>query len=50
MPGVREVAAELRAHGRILVTQRGEPVDPLAAHGPIRVAFPPSSVPISGAG
>ncbi len=40
MPSVREVAAQLRARGRIMVTQRGKPVDPLSAHGPVRLALP----------
>ncbi len=40
MPAVREVAAQLRACGRLLITQRGEPVDPSTARGPIRLALP----------
>jgi hypothetical protein len=40
MPLVREAAASLCADGRIAVTQRGAPVDPLAARGPIRLGLP----------
>jgi hypothetical protein len=41
MPAVREAAASLQAQGLIAVTQRGRPVDPLAAKGPIRLGLPP---------
>jgi hypothetical protein len=34
---VREAAAALRARGVVEVLQRGEPVDPLSARGPIRL-------------
>ena len=37
MPLVRRAAAELAAERRIEVTQRGEPVDPASARGPIRL-------------
>jgi hypothetical protein len=40
MPHVREAAAELAGRGEIAVTQRGEPVDALAARGPIRLGLP----------
>ena len=40
MPRVREVAADLAARGEIVVTQRGTPVDALAANGPIRLGLP----------
>ncbi len=43
MPDVRRVAAALVAEGRIVATQRGRPVDPLAARGPIRLGLPPES-------
>lgn len=36
MDPVREVGAQLADEGRIEVTQRGQPVDPRAARGPIR--------------
>jgi hypothetical protein len=39
MAPVREVAAELADEGRIEVTQRGEPVDPRGARGPIRLGL-----------
>lgn len=38
MPGVRRVAADLAAAGRIAVTQRGLPVDPMSARGAIRLS------------
>ena len=38
MPAVRAEAARLAAEGRIVVTQRGAPVDLPAARGPIRLA------------
>ena len=37
MAPVRDVAAELADEGRIEVTQRGQPVDPRGARGPIRL-------------
>lgn len=37
MPRVREVAARLRADGRLRVTQQGRDVDPEQAAGPIRL-------------
>lgn len=37
MPEVRRVAAALQAEGRVQATQKGAPVDPLAARGPIRL-------------
>ncbi len=40
MPRVRAVAADLAANGRLVVTQRGEPIDPHAARGPIRLRLP----------
>lgn len=41
MPAVRTAAARLREAGLLVVTQRGRPVDPLAAKGPIRLGLPP---------
>ena len=40
MQPVRETAAEMVAAGELVVTQRGEPVDPLNARGPIRLRLP----------
>ncbi|MCS6779991.1 MAG: DUF3253 domain-containing protein [Geminicoccaceae bacterium] len=40
MPAVRAVAARLAETGELLVTQRGRPVDPATAKGPIRLALP----------
>ena len=37
---VREAAGELRERGEVAVTQRGEPVDPATARGPIRLGRP----------
>jgi hypothetical protein len=37
MPAVRAAAAQLVADGRIEVTQRGEVVDLITAHGPVRL-------------
>lgn len=37
MPVVRRVAGLLAAEGRLAATQRGRPVDPGAARGPIRL-------------
>jgi hypothetical protein len=42
MPAVRKAAACLHGAGRIVVTQRGRPVDPLVASGPIRLGPPPA--------
>ena len=39
MPAVRGVAAALQGSGAIVVTQKGQPVDPLTAKGPIRLGF-----------
>lgn len=39
MPLVREVAAQERKAGRLLITQKGKPVDPGTARGPIRLAL-----------
>ncbi|MGG6241156.1 DUF3253 domain-containing protein [Nodosilinea sp. AN01ver1] len=36
MPAVREVGIELAAQGQIVVTQKGQVVDPRTAKGPIR--------------
>jgi hypothetical protein len=41
MAPVRAVAARLAGRGEIVVTQRGRPVDPLEARGPIRLGLPP---------
>lgn len=40
MPEVRRVAARLRAEGRLQALQKGAPVDPEAARGPIRLGLP----------
>jgi hypothetical protein len=37
MPEVRRVAAVLAAEGRLQATQKGRPVHPTAARGPIRL-------------
>jgi hypothetical protein len=37
MPAVRQAAAALRAEGWLQASQRGAPVDPVAARGPIRL-------------
>ncbi|MEO1745267.1 MAG: DUF3253 domain-containing protein [Pseudomonadota bacterium] len=39
MDEVRQVAGELRRDGLIDVTQKGSPVDPLTARGPIRLGL-----------
>lgn len=39
MPEVRAVAAALADAGKIIVTQKGFPVDPRAVRGPIRLAL-----------
>lgn len=43
MPEVRAEAHRLQADGLIDVTQKGEPVDPLSAQGPIRLGLPSKS-------
>lgn len=40
MAPVRRVAARLAGEGRLTVTQRGAPVDPSGARGPIRLSAP----------
>ena len=40
MPRVRDVAAQLAADGRLLVTQGGQPVDLHSARGPLRLRLP----------
>lgn len=40
MPQVREVASKLREQGRLIITQRGQEVDPAQVRGPIRLALP----------
>lgn len=42
MDDVRKVATELAAAGQIVVTQRGEQVDPFSVRGPIRLGLPTS--------
>lgn len=39
MPEVRRTAAQLQAQGRLHVTQRRKPVDPVSARGPIRLGL-----------
>ncbi len=39
MVDVRHVAADMVARGRLVATQRGNPVDPLTAVGPIRLGW-----------
>ena len=39
MPAIRTASARLVADQRIVVMQRGQPVDPLAARGPIRLGL-----------
>jgi len=41
MPVVRETAARLVAENHLVVTQRGQSVDPRTARGPIRLGLPP---------
>jgi hypothetical protein len=41
MPEIRAVAARLAAAGELVVSQRGRPVDPATARGPIRLALAP---------
>lgn len=40
MPRVRAVAGRLVREGRLVATRKGEPVDPEAPGGPIRLAAP----------
>lgn len=40
MPAIRAAAARLQAQGRLQATQRGAPVDPATAPGPIRLGLP----------
>ena len=40
MPLVRAEAARMAAEGALVVTQKGVPVDPGAARGPIRLRLP----------
>lgn len=37
MPAIREAAAKLADQGLLIATQRGTPVDPRTARGPIRL-------------
>lgn len=39
MPAIRSEAASLAASGEIVATQRGQPVDAVAAKGPIRLSL-----------
>ena len=39
MPAVRVAAADLAQRGAVLVLQRGRPVDPGSARGPIRIGL-----------
>lgn len=43
MPLVREIAADEMKAKRIRVTQKGQPVHPLQARGPIRLSLHPES-------
>lgn len=45
MPLVRQVAAEEVRAGRLRATQRGLPVAPDTARGPIRLSLPPEPQP-----
>ncbi|MFJ7148369.1 DUF3253 domain-containing protein [Streptomyces sp. NPDC100445] len=40
MEPVRRAAARLAARGQVEVTQRGRPVDPARARGPVRIRRP----------
>ncbi|MEJ2860852.1 DUF3253 domain-containing protein [Actinomycetospora flava] len=40
MPDARRVASRLVGDGTIEMTQRGEPVDPATARGPVRLRYP----------
>lgn len=39
MPAIREVAAAMVADGELVITQKGQVVDPGKARGPIRLRF-----------
>jgi len=41
MDDVRSAAGQLVAEGRIVATQKGAPVDPVTARGPIRLGLAP---------
>jgi hypothetical protein len=43
MPAIRQCAADLANLGLLTATRRGQPVDPLASGGPIRLSLPPDS-------
>lgn len=43
MEPVRQAARRLQRAGRIEVTQRGQPIDPSAARGPIRLRLKPQA-------
>lgn len=43
MPAIRQCAADLVNLGLLTATRRGQPVDPLAPGGPIRLSLPPDS-------
>lgn len=47
MPRVRQVAGSLQAEGWVQATQKGAPVDPVNARGPIRLRLssPPPAPP-----
>lgn len=45
MPAVREVAAELVEDGELRCTQRGSEVDPVKAHGPLRLQLTVQTTP-----
>ncbi|WP_338144828.1 DUF3253 domain-containing protein [Fertoeibacter niger] len=40
MPDVRRVAGRLQQEGSLQASQRGRPVDPQSASGPIRLSLP----------
>ena len=40
MPAVREMAGRLQHQGRLQASQKGVPVDPVSAKGPIRLGLP----------
>jgi hypothetical protein len=42
MPRVRQVAGALQAEGWVQATQKGAPVDPVTARGPIRLRLAPT--------
>lgn len=45
MPAIRRVAGRLSRNGGVRVTQRGAPVDPETARGPIRLSAPHDTEP-----